>query len=175
MLDNVLRSAIKFDYTYTKRSRRSYSSRLILPGRNIMDKVSAVAWLDGSGSTTQEMVTDFLSECKGIMNTFRDFELTIGTFDTEVYSVMKYTPDNADEIDSYPFKGGGGTAPSACWDYMKENEMEPHRILLFTDGLVGSDWGDEDFGVDCLFIVHSNPRIVSPWGRTVSYEPRNQH
>ena len=58
---------------------------------------------------------------------------------------------------------------------MKENEMEPHRILLFTDGLVGSDWGDEDFGVDCLFIVHSNPRIVSPWGRTVSYEPRNQH
>ena len=171
MLDTVLRSAIKYDYTYTKKSRRSYSTNIILPGRNIMDKVVAMAFLDGSGSTTKEMVTDFLSECKGIMNTFRDFELTIATFDTKIYGVTVYTPDNTDEIDDYPFQGGGGTAPSCCWDYMKENEIKPHKILLFTDGYVGNDWGEEDYA-DTLFIIHSNPRVTAPYGQTCHYEPR---
>lgn len=135
-----------------------------------MDKVCAVAFLDGSGSTTQEMVTDFLSECKGIMETFPDFKLTIGTFDTEVYSVLTYTPDNADEINDYSFIGGGGTAPSCCWEYMKEHEIMPHKLLLFTDGYVDDDWGDPDY-CETLFIIHSNPRAKASHGVTVHYEP----
>lgn len=171
MLDTVLRSAIKHDYTYMRMSRRYWGSGLIMPGQDVMEKVTAVAFLDGSDSTTQEMITDFLSECKGIMDTFTDFELIIGTFDTKVYNVMTYTPDNADEIDFYPFHGGGGTIPLCCWDYMKAHEIEPHRLLIFTDGYVGNDWGDPDY-CNTLFIVHSNPQAMAPYGSTVHYEPK---
>ena len=134
LLANVTRSVIKHDYTYTRLSRRSWSSGMILPGQEVMEKVEAVAWLDGSGSTSKEMITDFLSECNGIMRTFRDFSLTIGTFDTAPYNVKTFTPANASDISRYEFIGGGGTAPSCCWDYMKENKLKPHVLLVFTDG-----------------------------------------
>jgi predicted metal-dependent peptidase len=171
MLDNVLRSAIKYDYTYMRLSRRFWSTGFILPGSDVQEKVKAAAFLDGSASTTKEMVTDFLSECAGIISTFADFELIIGTFDTEVYNVMTFTPDNADEIYDYPFRGGGGTVPSCCWEYMKEHEIEPHRLLIFTDGYVDDDWGDEDF-CDTLFIIHSNPRAKPSYGQVCYYEPK---
>jgi predicted metal-dependent peptidase len=171
MLDNVLRSAIKYDYSYLRVSRRFWSTGFILPGSDVMEKVKAVAFLDGSGSTTQAMISDFVSECKGIMETFRDFELIIGTFDTKVYNVITYTPDNAEDIHQYPFKGGGGTEPSCCWEYMKEHEIEPHKLLIFTDGHVGEDWGEEDY-CDTLFIIHSNPKAVAPYGQTVFYEAK---
>ena len=170
MLDTVLRSTIKHDYTYTRPSRRSWSTELVLPGQDVMDKVTAVAFLDGSSSTTLEMVTDFLSECKGIVSTFRDFELTIGTFDTEVYNVVVYTPENADDIDRYEFYGDGGTVPSCCWDYMEEHDIMPHKLIIFTDGLVNNDWGREHW-CDTLFVIHSH-NIIAPYGVTVPYEAR---
>lgn len=169
MLNNVLRSTIKYDYSYARMSRRSWNSGLVLPGSDVLERVEAVALLDGSGSTTQEMITDFLSECHGVMTTFRDFKLTIMTFDTEVYNVVEYTPDNADEIVCYEFRGGGGTAPSCCWRYLRENDIVPHKLLVFTDGEVGNDWGDADY-CDTLFIIHSNPRVIAPYGQTTHYE-----
>ena len=161
-----LRSVVRFDYTYARLSRRAWTSNLFLPGQDVMERVEAVAWLDGSASTTQAMITAFLSECAAIMATFKDFSLTIGTFDTAVYSVQVFTPFNANEITSYPFKGGGGTAPSVCWTYMREQQMQPDRILVFTDGLVGNDWGDAELA-DTLFIVHSNPKVTAPHGLTI--------
>ena len=171
MLDNVMRSTIKHDYSYMRLSRRSWSSGLVLPGPEILDRVEAVACLDGSGSTTQAMITDFLSECQGIMSMFRDFLLIVMTFDTEVYNVVEFTPDNADEIARYDFHGGGGTAPSCCWRYLRTHDIQPHKLLIFTDGEVGNDWGEEGYS-DTLFIIHSNPRIDAPYGQTTHYEPR---
>lgn len=168
MLDNTLRSTIKYDYTYSRMSRRTWSSGLVLPGQDVMDRVEAVALLDGSASTTRKMVTEFLSECKGIMQTFHDFKLIVMTFDTEVYNVVEYTPENAAEIDHYDLKGGGGTAPSCCWAYMAKNDIHPDRLLVFTDGEVGGDWGMKDYA-DTLFIIHSNPGVTASYGTTVHY------
>ncbi len=173
MLDNVIRSSIKYDHTYLRLSRRYFTTGFILPGQEVLDKVVVTAFLDGSGSTTQAMVTDFLSECKGIIESFPDFELTIGTFDTQVYEVRTYTPDNADEIDHYPFTGGGGTMPSCCWEYMKKHDIVPQRLLIFTDGHVGTDWGEKDY-CETLFIIHSNPTIKAPFGKVCYFEPRSK-
>lgn len=168
MLDHTLRSVIRHDYTYSRVSRRSWPTGLVLPGQDVMDRVVAYAFLDGSGSTTQEMVTDFLSECKAIVTTFRDFELTVGSFDTEVYNVVVYTPENADEIDAYEFQGGGGTMPSCCWQYLRARDIVPHQLLVFSDGLVENDWGEPDY-CDTLFIIHSND-ITAPYGVTIHYD-----
>jgi predicted metal-dependent peptidase len=170
MLDVTLRSTMRYDYTYSRLSRRSWSTGFVLPGQDVTDRVVAVAFLDGSGSTTQEMVTDFLSECKGIVTTFRDFELTVATFDTEVYNVAVYTPDNADDINHYEFHGGGGTMPSCCWDYLRARMIVPHRLLIFTDGLVDNDWGEPDY-CETLFIVHTH-HMTAPHGVTVHYDRR---
>jgi predicted metal-dependent peptidase len=155
-------------------SRRFWSSGLVLPGSDVLDRIEVVACLDGSGSTTPEMIRDFLSECQGIMSMFRDFKLTVMTFDTEVYNVVEFTPDNADEIADYKFYGDGGTAPSCCWNYMREHDIVPDQLLVFTDGLIERlEWGQEDYA-DTLFVIHSNPNINAPYGATVHYEPRER-
>jgi len=170
ILYTLMRSMIKYDYTYMRPSRRSYSSGLILPGQETQERVTATAFLDGSASTSKKMVSDFLAECRSIMTTFRDYELTIATFDTEIYNVKVFTPFNMHEINAYEFKGGGGTLPSCCWKYLKEKRLKPDKILLFTDGEVNLDWGDSNYA-DTVFIIHSNPDIIAPYGRTIHYQP----
>lgn len=170
MLNTVLRSTIRHDYTYTRLSRRCWSTGLLLPGQDVLERVEAVACLDGSASTTVAMISDFLMECHGIMSTFRDFKLTVMTFDTEVYNVREFTPENADDIRCYEFYGGGGTDPGCCWRYLHEHRIQPHRLLVFTDGEV-IDWGEPDY-CDTLFIIHSNPLITAPYGQTTHYDKR---
>jgi predicted metal-dependent peptidase len=167
ILNATLRSTLKYDYSYARPSRRSYAG-LLLPGQSDEEKISVVAWLDGSASTTIEMVTAFLSECRGIMTSYRDFEIILGCFDTKTYNVQRFTPSNLYEINDYAFTGGGGTAPSCCWTYMHEEHIQPHKLLIFTDGLVGNDWGQEDF-CDTVFIIHSNP-VTAPYGLTCHFD-----
>ena len=171
MLDTVLRSSLKHDYTYTRLSRRCWTTGLTLPGQDHIEKVMAAAFLDGSGSTTSEMITDFLSECKGIVTTFPDFELLVGTFDTKVYDVQTYTPDNADDIDNYDFHGGGGTRPSCCWEWLQQHDIVPDRLLIFTDGYVSDDWGDPDY-CQTLFIIHTHPTVKPTHGVTLYYDAK---
>ena len=80
LLEMHIKSAVKDDYTFTRISRRAWGigaqvgRRLILPGNSDMDTVDVVCTIDTSGSMTQEMLTDFLSEVKGIMEMFPDFK-----------------------------------------------------------------------------------------------------
>jgi predicted metal-dependent peptidase len=113
-----------------------------------------------------------LSETKGIMQQFTDFELEVWCFDTKVYNHAKFTPDTIDEIDDYEIKGGGGTSFECNWTYMKENNIEPERFIMMTDGYPCGGWGDPLY-CDTLFLIHGDAKrsIVAPFGMTAWYEP----
>lgn len=143
----------------------------MLPTQDYMDTIDIMVAIDASGSMTEEMLRDQLSEVKGIMQTFRDFRVRILTFDTQIYDYKEFTAENIDEIDSYPMRGGGGTMFECVWEYMKREGIEPNRLVLFTDGLPNSTWGDENY-VDTLFVIHTNTNIKAPWGITAYYEPK---
>lgn len=172
LLDAHIRSALKDDYSFQRLSRRSWGSGFLLPSQTEMDRVEVFIPIDASGSMSNEMLRDMLSEVKGIMETFRDFKLDVVTFDTEVYDHWTFTPENIDDIHNYPCNGGGGTAFECVWEYMKRENIEPHRLVMFTDGLPGGTWGDPNY-CDTMFVVHTT-KNVAPFGATVFYEPRNQ-
>ncbi len=171
LLDAHVRSAMKDDYTYQRLSRRTWGIKAILPAQNFMDRVEVFCAIDASGSTTQEMVTDFLSETMGICTSFRDYRVDILCFDTECYNHVVITPENVDDIYNYEIKGNGGTLFECVYEYMKANGIEPHRLIFLTDGLPNSGWGDPDYA-DTLFIIHSNPHITAPFGISCAYEPK---
>src|SRR5574337_1151991 len=171
MLQAKIQSCVKNDFTWMKRSRKSASTEFYLPGSNDDFKISACCAIDTSGSMTEEMITDQLSEVKGIMQQFADFELHIWTFDTKVHNPVKFTPDNIDEINNYEVMGGGGTSFECNWKYMKNNDVNPEVMIMFTDGYNGDNtWGDENY-TETIFVIHSNPdrSIVAPFGTTVYY------
>lgn len=173
LLDATIRSCVKDDYTFNRLSRRTWSmDGIILPAQQYLDTIDVAVSIDASGSMSETMLRDILSEIKGIMQTFRDFRLKVWTFDTQVYSHLDFTPENLDDIDSYPLKGGGGTLFECNWEYMKREGIEPQRFIMFTDGYPNGSWGDENY-CDTLFVVHGNTKIVAPFGLTAYYEAKD--
>jgi predicted metal-dependent peptidase len=172
LLDAHIRSSIKDDYTFRRIGRRSWGSGFVLPAQDFMDTIDVAVSIDASGSMSETMLRDILSEVKGIMQTFRDFKLKLWTFDTAVYSYKEFTPENLDEIDEYALGGGGGTLFECNWEHMKKEGLEPQRFIMFTDGYPGGSWGEENY-CDTLFVIHGNDSIVAPFGMTAYYEAKD--
>ena len=164
-----IQSIIKSNFSFQRPNRKSQHCGAILPGMMNEETIDVSVAIDMSGSISDSMAKDFLSEVKGIMNEYQDFKLDLWCFDTGVYNYAKFTGDNADEIMSYEVKGGGGTDFDANWDFMKNEGIEPKRFIMFTDGYPCGSWGDEDY-CETLFVIHGTESIVSPFGQTAYYK-----
>ena len=174
LIRQQIQSLVKSDYTWMKPSRRSWHMDAVFPGTNFAETIDVCVAIDASGSMSDSMLRDILSEVKGIMQSFDDFKLRVWSFDTDVYGMETFTPDNIDEIDYYDVQGGGGTMFEANWEFMKENEIAPKFFVMFTDGYPGNGWGDEDY-CDTLFVIHGTTSIEAPFGQTAYYELSKEH
>ena len=101
------------------------------------------------------MVRDFLSEIKGIMDAYTTFNIKVFCFDTEIYNEADFTADNLHDIHSYEIVGGGGTSFEAVFEYLKENAIEPKKLVMITDGYPWGSWRDEKY-CDTCFIIHTH-------------------
>lgn len=165
-----LLSVLKSDYSFMKPDKKSWSSGgITIPGMPNDFKADIAVAIDTSGSITHEMVRDFLSEIKGIMDQFNDFDLKLWCFDTSVHNPQDFKPDNSDEIDTYKIGGGGGTEFEVNWQFMKNEDYLPHKFIMFTDGYPCGGWGDEDY-CDTLFLIKGATHIEAPFGVTCHYE-----
>lgn len=170
-LNITTQSLFTSDYTYTRPNRRNSSmGGIILPGYDQDEKVSVCCAIDTSGSISETMIREFVSEVAGIMQQFKDFELKLWCFDTETYTIWDYTPENLDEIGDFYPEGGGGTFFESNWEMMKKNEIKPHEFIMFTDGYPNSTWGDEDYQDEMIFVISGSKSIVAPFGTTLFYD-----
>jgi predicted metal-dependent peptidase len=169
MLRMNIQSLLKTNFSFARPNRKSQHSGAILPGMMNEETIDISVCIDMSGSISDAMAKDFLSEVKGIMDEYVDFNLDLWCFDTEIYNYVKFTGDTADEILDYKCKGGGGTDFEANWTFMKEQGIEPKRLIMFTDGYPCGSWGDEEY-CETLFIVHGNESIIAPFGQTAHYK-----
>jgi len=164
-----IQSIIKSNYSFSRPNRKSQHCGAILPGLLNEETIDVSVAIDMSGSISDSQAKDFISEVKGIMEEYKDFNLDLWCFDTEVYNYAKFTGNTADDIMSYQIKGGGGTLFEANWEFMKEEGIEPKRFIMFTDGYPGGSWGDEDY-CETLFVIHGNETIIAPFGQTAYYK-----
>jgi len=168
LLKQQIKSIIKSDYTFQRPSRRGYQSGIILPGMIVDDKVDVCIAIDTSGSIIDEQLRDFLSEIKGLMDEYSTFNVRLWCFDTSIYNEQTFTKED-DDILSYAIAGGGGTNFRVNWDYMKRNDIEPKKFIMFTDMETwNNDFGDPNY-CDTIFINHSKNDVEAPFGLTVKY------
>ena len=173
MLRMQLESTIKSDYTWLKVNRKGWHLDAVLPGTNVHELVDLVIAIDASGSIDESMLKDFLGEVQGIMDTFPAFKLHIVTFDTEIYNPVTYDSDNLDSMCDYEVSGGGGTDFDCVYQYLKEEDIVPKKLVMFTDGYPCGSWGDENY-CDALFIIHGSTTIVPPWGSHAYYQEESK-
>jgi len=169
MLRMNIQSMLKSNFSFNRPNRKSQHCGAVLPGMMNEETIDVACGIDMSGSITDAMGKDMISEIKGIMEEYKDFRLKLWCFDTDVYNYAEFTGDNADEINDYQCKGGGGTDFEANWNFMKEEGIEPKKFIMFTDGLPCGGWGDEHY-CDTLFIIHGSNTITSPFGQYAYYE-----
>jgi predicted metal-dependent peptidase len=164
-----IQSIIKNNFSFSRPNRKSQMCGAVLPGLMNEETIDVSCAIDMSGSISDEMANDFISEVKGIMEEYKDFKLDIWCFDTSVYNYESYTGDTADDINSYKCQGGGGTDFDANWEFMKTEDLIPKKFIMFTDGYPCGSWGDEDY-CDTLFIIHGNDSIIPPFGNVAYYK-----
>jgi predicted metal-dependent peptidase len=174
LLRMQLESTIKSDYTWMRASRRGWHMDAVMPGQRPDELIDIAIGIDASGSIDERMLRDFLAETQGIMDQFQSYRIHIFTFDTRVYNPQQYNSDNLDTMCDYEVSGGGGTDFDAIYNYLKEEQIEPKRLVVFTDGYPFGSWGDENYA-DTVWIIHGNTTVVPPWGQYAYYEKEARH
>lgn len=170
LLRMQIQSTIKNDYTFSRPNRKAWHTGAILPGMNFLDTIDICIGMDLSGSITHQ-AKDFLGEVNGIMEEFKDYNIKIWCFDTEVYNEDDFSGDDGRSITDYEPMGGGGTDFMANWRYMKDRDIQPKKFIMFTDGYAWDSWGDPEY-CDTIFIIHSHhdKTLEAPFGITAHYE-----
>ena len=168
LLRMQLESTIKSDYSWMRTSRKGWDMDAIMPGMKKTDAVEIAVAIDTSGSISEAQARDFLSEIKGIMESFDSYNIHVFTFDTDTYNPQVYTSDNLENIEDYDVQGGGGTEFTAIFRYLKDAEIEPKKLVVFTDGYPFGSWGDPNY-CDTVWIIHSNPNPEPPFGVWAEY------
>ena len=174
LLRMQLESTIKSDYTWMRNSRRGWHMDAVMPGMKLDPMIDIAVTIDASGSMLDRMLKDFLAEVAGIMEQFPAYRIHVLSFDTQVYNPRQFDSENLDDITGYEIMGGGGTDFDCVFQYFKENEIEPKRHIMFTDGYPNGSWGDEQY-CDTVFIMHGTTSIVPPFGQFAYYEEESKH
>ena len=171
ILRQQIQSTIRNDFTFSRPNRKGWHTGAILPGLNFDETIDIAIGIDMSGSIGNDQAKDFLSEVKGIMDEYKDFNIKLWCFDTKVYNEQDFTADNGMDIRDYQIMGGGGTEFDCNWNYMKENDIRPKKFIMFTDGYPWESWGDENY-CDTVFVIHSHhdKNLEAPFGLTTHYE-----
>jgi len=169
LLRMQLESTLKSDYTWMRAGRKGWHMDAIMPGQKPDELIDIAVMIDASGSIDPNMLRDFISETQGIMEQFQSYKIHVGTFDTRVYNTVQYDSENLDSMADYEVEGGGGTDFDCIFDYLKEEQIEPKRLVVFTDGYPFGSWGDENYA-DTVWILHGTTTIVPPWGQWAYYE-----
>jgi predicted metal-dependent peptidase len=171
LIQTNLTSAIRNDYSWMRPSRRSWHMDAIMPGMTPGEEIDVVVSLDMSGSISDKQATAFLGEIAGMMNSFDGYKVHVFCFDTSTYNPQDFDSENMDSIEEYEPQGGGGTDFDCIFDYLKENAIEPKRLIVFTDGYPCGSWGDPDY-CDTTWIIHGDKNPNPPFGTYAIYDEK---
>jgi predicted metal-dependent peptidase len=171
LLAQQIQSVIKSDYTFNRCSRKGMDSGIWLPAMDFDETIDITIAFDMSGSIGQQPANEMISETMAIMSQYTNFKITVMCFDTQVYNVQTFGEHDMDDFSEYEVVGGGGTDFDCVYNYMKEEGIEPKKLVMFTDGYPWDSWGDANY-CDTLFIIHGSDagrHPIAPFGITVPY------
>ena len=168
LLRMQLESTIKSDYSWMRTSRKGWDMDAVMPGMRNTDMIDIAVAIDMSGSIGEEQGRDFLSEIQGIMESFDSYRIHVFCFDTDTYNPQQYNSENLEDITDYDLQGGGGTEFDAIFRYLKDAEIEPKKLVVFTDGYPFGSWGDPNY-CDTCWIIHGDRNPSPPFGTWALY------
>lgn len=171
LLEQQIQSTIKNDFTFARPSRKGWHMDAIMPGMKPGDTIDIFIGIDTSGSIGPEDLKIFFSEIKGIMDSYTEYKIHVVGWDTEIGGVGEFTSDNMADITEFDPEGGGGTDPMCVWQYLRENNIEPKKLIMFTDYcFFGWEPSTVENYCDTVWIIKGNPSAEPEFGVWAHYE-----
>ena len=109
------------------------------------------------------------------MDAYQDYRIKVLTWDTEVYNPQDFTADSNTDISEYEPGGGGGTDPHCVWEWLKENDVQPKKLIMFTDYQFFG-WSPEQVQdyCDTVWIIKDNESAEPEFGIWAYYDDSNK-
>jgi predicted metal-dependent peptidase len=176
LLQQQIQSTVKDDFSWMRPNRRGWHMDAVMPGMKPGTQIDVCVAIDTSGSISEKDLKDFLSEVKGIMESYDEYKIRVITWDTSVYNPEEFTSDNMSDITSYTPGGGGGTDPHCVWEWLKDNDIEPKKLIMFTDFcFFGWDPASVQDYCDTVWVIKGNPDAEPEFGVWAHYEEAKKH
>lgn len=152
--------------SFNRVDRRRKLGAFNFPGKSYDEDARFAVAIDVSGSFTQDMVTEAMSEVYYAAEEFSDVEIDVLQWDTRVYGHRKFSSADKDEMFEYKIEGGGGTNFHCVIDWLRNQETPPKQLFVFTD--LEFSYMEDPMICDTTFIVIGN-KTIGPYGDTVQY------
>lgn len=152
----LLRQAIRYDEEYTRKNARMRNGYF----RHRVEQIpmpEAEILLDTSGSVSEELLKNFLRECKNILD---NSKVKVGCFNTEFHGFTELK--KPEDIDNMSFPIGGGTNFNAAVGAYSRNA--PNKII-FTDGDAPMP---RETVRNVIWVVFGNKKINPKGGRVIN-------
>lgn len=171
LLEQQVQSTIKSDYTFARPGRKAWHMDAILPAQKPGETIDVVIGIDTSGSITDHDLKIFLSEIKGIMESYDEYKIHVMGWDTQVHNYADFTSENLEDIAEFHPGGGGGTDPMCVWERLINEGMEPKKLIMFTDYcFFGWEPAKVESYCDTVWIIKGNPSAEPEFGVWAHYE-----
>ena len=121
----LLRQALKYNEEYTRKNARMRDGFFKYKVEQIPIFETEIV-LDTSGSVSENLLKNFLRECKNIIDTSR---VKVGCFNTKFHGFKELR--RAEDIDKMSFPIGGGTDFNSAVEAFSNNSTNK---IIFTDG-----------------------------------------
>lgn len=156
------------DYsTYSRPNRRYMGTGVYMPS-GVSEQVGELIFaFDMSGSTSLgKMRSTFMTEGQDICDTLLPEKVRILYWDTQVSGDELYTGDAVRTMskDTKPV-GGGGTVVECVSNYVKDNNINPQAIVIFTDGDIFGSYGTWTCPV--LWVIVDAPGWTADCGKVI--------
>jgi len=174
LLYRYITNEIPIDYTWSRPSRKSFSTGIYLPDTE-KEKIDIIVAIDTSGSISQHELQMFMSEVVSILRQYRHVDLTIIDCDAEINSAITYKNATINDALRFNLKGGGGTSHLPVFKWIDKNLPTAKLLLAFTDGYTSFP-KEENVNINTIWIVAGSYRLPSkdfPFGNVIEL-PMNE-
>jgi predicted metal-dependent peptidase len=163
-------SVFKGRYSFARRSRRSHNSPMMLPSRTRTPN-GAIIMIDTSGSISDEDLTQFVSECSGILRETGCKFLKIYFHDVDCYHIEEYDLNTIKKIKATR----GGTSHIDVFQKVNDSQRTDKvgMVVAFTD--LYTDFPEKpDYPVLWAHPEEHGDGVSVPWGKKVEVKLTNE-
>ena len=133
LLRKYLTATIPTDFTWMKKSRKSYALKTYLPAV-LKEKVDVCVAIDTSGSINNEELKEFMAEVINLAKAYQGaIDIRLLAHDSAIQNDELVNDASAENLQKIKLKGGGGTSHKVVLEYVKERVKDCKCLVMFTD------------------------------------------